>query len=67
MSRRKLFDESTISDEERDRYGRTQIGQHMIVARRMLEAGARFVQVTSYGWDTHGDNFLAHRTGRWRP
>ena len=62
MSRRKLFDESTISDEERDRYGRTQIGQHMIVARRMLEAGARFVQVTSYGWDTHGDNFLAHRS-----
>ena len=23
----------------------------------MLEAGVRFVQVTSYGWDTHGDHF----------
>ena len=26
----------------------------------MLEAGVRFVKVTSYGWDTHGDNFNAH-------
>jgi uncharacterized protein (DUF1501 family) len=26
----------------------------------MLEAGVRFVKVTSYGWDTHGDNFNGH-------
>lgn len=32
----------------------------MLQARRMLEAGVRFVKVTSYGWDTHGDNFNGH-------
>ena len=32
----------------------------MLLARRMLEAGVTFVKVTSYGWDTHGDNFNGH-------
>ncbi len=29
----------------------------MLLGRKMLEAGIRFVKVNSYGWDTHGDNF----------
>ena len=32
----------------------------MLIGRKMLEAGVRFVKVNSYGWDTHGDNFNAH-------
>jgi uncharacterized protein (DUF1501 family) len=32
----------------------------MLQARKMLEAGVRFVKVNSYGWDTHGDNFNGH-------
>jgi uncharacterized protein (DUF1501 family) len=28
----------------------------------MIEAGVRFVKVTSYGWDTHGDNFHGHQS-----
>ena len=43
-----------------ERYGRSDIGRHMLLARRMLEAGVTFVKVTRYGWDTHGDNFNGH-------
>jgi hypothetical protein len=46
----------------RDRYGRDAFGQSCLLARRLVERGARFVQVNfartvtqrSYGWDTHG-------------
>ncbi len=55
-----LFDESRLPEADRQRYGTHDLGRHMLLARRLLEAGVRFVQVTSYGWDTHGDNFNAH-------
>ena len=57
MKRANIFDTTKLPAKELDRYGRTEFGQHMLVARNMLEAGVRFVKVTSYGWDTHGDNF----------
>jgi len=57
MRRSEIFDTTKLSVKDQDRYGRTQIGQHMLIARNMLEAGVRFVKVTNYGWDTHGDNF----------
>jgi hypothetical protein len=60
MNNAPLFDESLSSDKDRDRYGRHDLGRHLLLGRRLLEAGVRFVQVTSYGWDTHGDNFNAH-------
>lgn len=60
MARADVFDTSKFSPRELDRYGRTQIGEHMLIARNMLEAGVRFVKVASYGWDTHGDNFNGH-------
>ncbi len=59
MKRANIFDTTQLPAKELDRYGRTEFGQHMLVARNMLEAGVRFVKVTSYGWDTHGDNFNA--------
>jgi hypothetical protein len=43
----------------RERYGRTPVGQGCLLARRLVEAGVRFVTVAK-GWlnyDTHGDNF----------
>jgi hypothetical protein len=55
-----LFDESTLPQSDRDRYGHSDLGRHTLLARRLIEAGVRFVQVQSYGWDTHGDNFNAH-------
>src|SRR6185312_151060 len=50
----------------RDDYGRTTYGQSCLLARRLLEAGVRFVTVyysrsiggdNGGGWDTHGHNF----------
>jgi hypothetical protein len=57
---RHLFDATTFNPRDVERYGTHEIGRHMLMARRMLEAGVRFVKVNSYGWDTHGDNFNAH-------
>lgn len=60
MERSDLFDQSTFTRQELERYGEHDLGRHMLVGRRMLEAGVRFVKVNSYGWDTHGDNFNGH-------
>ncbi|MEX0725000.1 MAG: DUF1501 domain-containing protein [Planctomycetaceae bacterium] len=43
--------------ETRERYGRTREGQTALLARRLIEAGVRFVAVRSGGWDTHDKNF----------
>jgi hypothetical protein len=49
----------------RDRYGRNQFGQCTLLARRLVEAGARFVNVrgpgSSFAWDTHARNFTQHK------
>ena len=39
----------------RNRYGRKRIGQGCLLARRLVEAGSRFVTVVDRGWDTHQD------------
>jgi hypothetical protein len=41
----------------RDRYGRTTAGQSMLLARRLVEAGVRFVTVNYAGWDHHAKIF----------
>ena len=43
----------------RDRYGRNSVGQSMLLARRLIEAGVTFVTVNAGGWDTHANNFEA--------
>lgn len=43
--------------EMRDRYGRNTAGARMLLARRLVEAGARFITLTYGGWDMH-DNIL---------
>jgi hypothetical protein len=45
----------------RDDYGRSPLGQGTLAARRLIEAGARFVTLGVGGWDTHGNNFQALR------
>jgi uncharacterized protein (DUF1501 family) len=60
MKRSDIFDTSKLPARDIERYGTHDFGRHMLVARQMLEAGVRFVKVTSYGWDTHSDNFNAH-------
>jgi hypothetical protein len=44
----------------RDQYGRHDLGQCCLLARRLAEAGVTYVTVQAGGgWDTHGDNFNA--------
>ncbi len=43
----------------RDRYGRTTAGQSCLLARRLVEAGVRYVTVNYGGWDHHGKIFEA--------
>ncbi len=51
----KALDLKQESPETIERYGKK--GQNFLLARRVVEAGARFVTVSSGGWDTHNDNF----------
>jgi hypothetical protein len=46
-------------DAIREKYGRTPMGQGCLLARRLVEAGTRFVTVTTgmNVWDTHVRNF----------
>jgi uncharacterized protein (DUF1501 family) len=41
----------------RDRYGRNTAGQSMLLARRLVERGVRFVTVNYAGWDHHATIF----------
>lgn len=43
----------------REAYGMTRLGQSLLLARRMIEAGVRCVTVTDPNWDTHANNFAA--------
>jgi len=54
---RKAFDMGAESGKLRDRYGRNSAGQSMLMARRLVEAGVRFVTVNYAGWDHHGKIF----------
>jgi hypothetical protein len=60
-----------LADEDprrRDRYGRTRLGQSLILARRLIEEGVRFVAVFDgvrngqlANWDSHENNFGRHK------
>lgn len=58
---RKAFDLSKESAQTRDRYGRNTFGQSLLLARRLVEAGTRFVEVNwpkvansdNHSWDVH--------------
>src|SRR5262249_4907937 len=56
------FDLARESQSVRERYGSTPFGQAALAARRLVDAGVRFVTVTLGGWDTHGQNFVNLRT-----
>lgn len=49
------FDMSRESPQMRDRYGRNTLGQRMLLARRLVEAGVPFIKVRTSGWDDHKD------------
>jgi hypothetical protein len=54
----KAFDVHKEDPKLRERYGRTDLGQCCLLARRLVEAGVTFVTIQAgRGWDTHGNNF----------
>ncbi len=53
----RAFDISKESDSVRTAYGRNSLGQRMLLARRLVEAGVPFVTINDSGWDTHADIF----------
>ena len=60
----KAFDLSRESEKTKDAYGRDSVGQSLLLARRLVEAGTRFVTAAGYhgnSWDTHSDNDKGHR------
>lgn len=50
---REAFEIGREDDTSRERYGRDSWGQSVLLARRLVEAGARFVTVHMGGWDNH--------------
>src|SRR5262245_36278973 len=65
---RKAFQLDEEKPELRDAYGRNRFGQGCLLARRLVERGVAFVEVTlartpgTNNWDTHVDNFNAVKT-----
>lgn len=61
------FDLASVDTKRRDRFGRTMFGESTLIARQLVEAGVRFVNVTWDGveriyldvnaWDTHDHGF----------
>lgn len=58
---RSALDLARESEATRDDYGRTPLGQGCLAARRLIEAGARFVTLGFGGWDTHANGFRTMR------
>jgi len=54
---RRAFAIDQESEKLRDRYGRNTAGQSMLLARRLVESGVRFVTVNYGGWDHHAKIF----------
>lgn len=63
-----LFDLSAESARSRERYGRTRLGQSLLLARRLVEGGVNFVAVydgqrngQEANWDSHEKLFTRHK------
>jgi hypothetical protein len=71
---RDAFNLSAESPRLRDRYGRNTFGQSLLLARRLVEAGTRVVEVIwpkvansdNHSWDHHAESHGAH-AGQIRP
>ena len=64
----KTFDLSTETDEIRESYGKTTIGQSCLMARRLVEKGVPYIAINyAGGWDTHSKHFehLTRRQPEW--
>jgi hypothetical protein len=55
--RMEAFDIEREPERVRDAYGDGEFAAGCLMARRLVERGVTFVEVSSKGWDTHQDNF----------
>ena len=53
----KAFDLSLEPASSKAPYGGSKFGEGCLLARRLVETGVKFVEVTLGGWDTHQNNF----------
>src|SRR5581483_2062079 len=53
----RAFDIAQEPAASRSAYGSSKFGEGCLMARRLVEAGVSFVEVTLGGWDTHQNNF----------
>lgn len=64
----KAFRIESESEKTRDRYGRTTLGQSLLLARKLVESGVRFINVNDKvingqdtNWDSHANIFPRHK------
>ena len=60
VAKRKLFDITTESGKDQERYGTHAFGKRCLIARRLLEADTTFVKLNHGNYDTHFENFNHH-------
>jgi len=60
MKQRDVFDLSKEPEKDHERYGKHDFGRHCLMARRLLEKGITFAQVSHSNYDTHNENFNFH-------
>lgn len=60
MRQREIFDVTKEPAADVERYGTHDFGRHCLLARRLLENGITFVQVSHSNYDTHNENFNFH-------
>ncbi|MDZ4685902.1 MAG: DUF1501 domain-containing protein [Planctomycetaceae bacterium] len=60
LAQRDVFDVSKEPEKDLERYGKHDLGKQCLLARRLIENGIGFVQVTHSNYDTHNENFNFH-------
>ncbi len=54
-----VFDLSKEPQDKREKYGNNRFGQGLLLAKRLVSNGIRFVEVVKGGWDMHNDLWTA--------
>ncbi len=60
MQQREIFDVTKEPASDAERYGEHDLGKQCLLARRLLENGISYVQVSHSNYDTHAENFNFH-------
>ncbi|QDT05822.1 hypothetical protein K227x_42270 [Rubripirellula lacrimiformis] len=58
----KVFDIKEEPEKVKEAYGKNATGQACLLARRLVQSGARFVEINSGGWDMHQNLYDSFRT-----